>query len=277
VRIILRLSQGFTRESHARFMKKKTGLPRPLSTVTDPVGNRVDLFWDLVEGSKEHDEFCRLFGEVRPSWEHAEFSEEELDAADWLSLEVGWICGYPQPRAGEMGFLDATFDLSDNCRKCGVGGVQKAPYRMKAEPRWGRHGFTQLHWAFDDYFVKPEIWEAVFKPIGVGCMRVHDTRAKKELTTVVQLELPVASRGMKPGPLTVLHCPECGRDKFEPFMRGMYPPLAKGVKGEIVKTREWFGSGGRAFRRALVSQDLRRRIAALKLKEVGFIPLENRR
>ena len=57
---------------------------------------------------------------------------------------------------------------------------------MKGEPRWGRRSVLQLNWVFDEYSATPEVWNAVFRPIGVESMPVLGRRGKV-LTTVVQM------------------------------------------------------------------------------------------
>lgn len=127
------------------------------------------------------------------------FSKKEVDEARWLVWVPDWHHGYPQPDDGASGYLDATYELADACAQCGIGLKQKAPFRMKAEPRWGRKGVLQLNWVFDEFFVRPDVWETIFKPRGVACRPVIDAKGA-ELKTVVQLvaeeEVGVAVEGL---------------------------------------------------------------------------------
>jgi len=63
------------------------------------------------------------------------FTTTEMNAASWFALAPTWHCGYPQP---EDEYLEVTYDLSAYCPSCGIGAVQRAPFRMKGEPRWFR-------------------------------------------------------------------------------------------------------------------------------------------
>lgn len=83
-----------------------------------------------------------------------------------------------------------------------------------------------------------------------------DTRGH-ELTTVVQLaisdEVAVATTG-----LAYERCSSCERVKYAPVTRGPSPTLTERPSRAMAKTREYFGSGGQADKRLIVSQQLAR-------------------
>ena len=195
------------------------------------------------------------------------FSPEELDSAGWLELVSDWHHGYPQPDDENFGYLSATYDLSDYCRACGIGKRQVAPFQMKKEPKWGRHSIVQLNWVFDEYFVKPEIWEGVFKGFGVRSRPVHN-RKGEELETVVQLvledEVEVGSGSVEET------CPSCGATKFNHVTRGPSPPMLTKPPGEIARSRQWFGSGARAQHLVYVSQQVRQAMKQHDVKGASF-------
>jgi hypothetical protein len=93
-----------------------------------------------------------------------QFSETEIAKARWLQLVPEWHCGYPQPNELDFGYRAVTYDLAGYCKQCGIGLKQKAPFQIKAEPKWGRNGILQLNWVFDEYFVTPDAWNRAFKP-----------------------------------------------------------------------------------------------------------------
>ncbi len=199
------------------------------------------------------------------------FSKEELAAARWLALEPSWHHGYPQPDEGRFGYREVTCEVADFCEQCGIGLRQKAPFRMKSEPKWGRNGILQLHWVFDEFFVRPEVWSTVFHPNGVGCRPVLDAKGA-ELKTVVQLviqeEVDVVVED-----LATEHCAHCGRVKSLPVTRGAFPPLANEPSARMAKTREYFGSGASAHRGVLVSQEVARALAAKKVRGASVRPV----
>src|SRR5215813_6243668 len=79
------------------------------------------------------------------------FTKAELDTAEWLELIALGQHGYPQP---EDDYHPATYDESDYCPICGMGGVQNAPFRLRAEPKALHSQFVQLNWVFDELFIR---------------------------------------------------------------------------------------------------------------------------
>lgn len=199
------------------------------------------------------------------------FSDDEVAAAPCLELVPDSHHGYPQPDEDSFGYLSATYDLTDYCETCGVGLRQVAPFQMKGEPKWGRRGILQLNWVFDEFFVTPQVWSAVFEPLGVGCRRVMTPRGD-ELETVVQLvvgnEADIATDGLE-----AETCGSCGRTRYLPVARGPFPALLSEPAGVLVKTRQWFGSGASAHRRVLVGQQARRALDTERVRGVSFRPV----
>lgn len=225
-----------------------------------PGGGPPHVAFDVEESHPNWDALERLFRE----WDVGDFvstrfSTDEVSAAKWLELVPEWHHGYPQPEQN-FGFLETTYDQADWCAECGMGLKQKAPFRMKGEPKWGRRGVLQLNWVFDEFFVTPEVWSGIFEPRGVGCRPVMNVKGAP-LKTVVQLvvteEVGIVTEGLAPE-----RCAKCGRVKFKPATRGFFPSLTTLPTGAIARTKEAFGSGAAAHNRVLISQDLARALTA---------------
>ena len=92
-----------------------------------------------------------------------EFTEAERKLAPFLEI-AAWHHGYPQPE-DILGYRQALFDLSHACGICHSGAKQIAPFRMKQSPVWGRRSMLPLNWVFDEIFVEPDVYEAVFRPL----------------------------------------------------------------------------------------------------------------
>lgn len=180
------------------------------------------------------------------------FTSEEILAATWLELQSEWHHGYPQPEDG--GYREATYDLRQWCKRCGVGKMQRAPFQMSGEPIWGKRNVLQLNWVFDELFVKPEIWASVFEPAGVGCRPVLSVDGRT-LESVVQLEIieevPVDSLAHP-----FERCAGCGRVKYLPVARGPFPAPTETPRGNLVRSSQYFGSGASAAKGVLVSREL---------------------
>jgi hypothetical protein len=197
------------------------------------------------------------------------FSPKEIEAADWLELQPERHHGYPQPEA-DFGFREATYDLDDYCVHCGIGARQRAPFHMKGEPKWGRGTMLQLNWVFDEFFATPRVWDEVFRPYGIEGRTVLN-RKRAELQTVVQLAAS-GSVDVATGGLPVDSCPACRRAKHAPIRRGPFPPVEGEMSGHYVKTRQYFGSGGRAWKGVLVSGVVARALLAAGVRGVSLRP-----
>jgi hypothetical protein len=206
---------------------------------------------------------------------YTKFTQQECTEADLLVLWPTWHCGYPMPD-NDFGYRNLTYDPHDRCTKCGRGAIQKTPFRMKGEPRWGKNHILQLNWIFDEYFVKPEVWEQVFRPFGIDIVPVVRNKTGQGLETVVQLKIDcIVESDLRSSGLPYEKCEKCHQVKYLPHTRGMFPPFTYMGKGPkpIFKTKEYFGSGGIANREVIVSQQLYAAIAAAKLKGVSFMPV----
>lgn len=200
-------------------------------------------------------------------------SEKEVEAAEWLKPEIEWHHGYPQPNELDLGYREATYDLTEYCERCGIGLKQKAPFQIKGEPKWGKRNILQLNWVFDEYFVTPEVWASVFKPLGIECRPVLNTKSA-ELKTVVQLvareDVGIVTNGLSTEEAA---CSKCGRTKYLPVTRGPFPPLKAEPSTAMVKTSEYFGSGASAHKGLLISQAVGRALLANKVRGVSLRPV----
>jgi hypothetical protein len=200
-----------------------------------------------------------------------QFSREEIDGAEWLEIVPEWHHGYPQPKQDSFGFVEVTYDTTRYCRECGVGLAQKAPFQMRAEPKWGRRGVLQLNWVFDEFFVKPEVYAAVFEPMGVRSQLVTNTKGI-ELKSVVQLVVDEQA-GVVTDCLPAETCPRCGVRKYLPVTRGTFPALVSEPSGAMVKTTEYFGSGRSAHKRVLVAQSIARLLVQHDVRGASLRPV----
>jgi len=142
---------------------------------------------------------------------------------------------------------------------------------MTGEPKWGKRGIMQLHWIYDELFVKPEVWGAVFRPAGVLCRPVVNRRGV-ELRTVVQLvveeEVSVVTTG-----LPTEQCAKCGDVRPNQPVRGFFPMMRSRPSQAIVRTKEYFGSGGQSDKCVLVRQDLYRAIEGHGVRGAEYSPV----
>jgi hypothetical protein len=202
----------------------------------------------------------------------SEYSEDELERSDWLIVRCTRVRGYPQPVL-DLGYLALTYDLAEHCSQCGIGAVQKAPFRLLGEPEWEDARVFCLNWIPDELFATPEIWRAVFHPLGVGWLPVLD-REGHELESVVQLQIDERLPVELPSSAPVETCVRCDRSKRHPLAWPQLPgDLAREPVANLARTREHYGSGGQAFRRIVVSRHAFREIRSAGVGPLWFAPL----
>lgn len=117
---------------------------------------------ELVENEKN-----KPVLEILEKWKVQKFVGTTYDNKDIakasLLVYVGvWENGYPMPD-NDSGHLKLTYDTSDYCEQCGIGKRQKAPFRIRIQPKWGTKSMFELYWILDEIFVRKEIYESVFK------------------------------------------------------------------------------------------------------------------
>ncbi len=232
-----------------------------------PNGNIITSF-EIGEHDPRWAEARRLAAKFQiTEFARARFRESEIDAAETMSIFARSQHGYPEP-SEKFGYLNATFDLSDYCSKCGTGLRQVRPFRVKSDPHLKR-AIMQLNWIFDEFFVASQVWLAVFEPLGVGCWPVVLDRTGEEIGSVVQLkvthyaDLKLDKEGIV--------CSHCGRRKASLDLTG-FSPSPINAPAPIFKSTQYFGSNATAFRRVLITSSLYTEIKKNSLRGIDFYP-----
>lgn len=201
------------------------------------------------------------------------FTSSELNEADWLEPESTGRWAYPQPEKG-FGYKQSTYDPTGLCTTCGIGLVQVAPFRVNRDPKAGRKNIFQLHWVYDQFFTTPQLAESVFQKFGIETRAVLATssRIRESVLQIViaeRVDIDVTS-------LEGQSCVVCGRTKYEWVARGYSPASTSEPGAHLVRSRQWFGSGGSAGNMILMSQALRTALAAASASGLGFRPTPRR-
>lgn len=251
MKIVHRVGLGMDLAKRKALEALRVRLPREISM---PGGGYPFIYFDIDES---HPSWTRV-RDLIERWGasdvlRTEFSADEINNAHWLEITAQHR-GFPQPDPDSFGYLKATYDLTDWCNLCGIGKVQNAPFRIEGEPNWARVGVFQLVWVYDELFVSKKVWESIFRPLGIPGRLVCDKEGN-ELQTVVQLDIE-DSVDIDVSGIELSKCEKCGRAKYLPIARGMFPALTNQPSRDLVRTRVNFGSGGQASMRIIGSQAL---------------------
>jgi hypothetical protein len=199
--------------------------------------------------------------------ESTEFSEEEVELADYCVLRGLHYSGYPQPEA-DFAFAEATYQ--GYCSQCGTSLGQVAPFKVRKSLKWGRNSFLSLFWVVDQYFMPTAVWQAHLAPLGVLANPVHDTKGQV-LDGIVQLKVDVrASLDLED--VRGEFCPACGREKFPAHNRGFYPSPISPPELPIFRTAQYFGHGRIGANEVVVRSDVASAITSAKMKGAYLWP-----
>src|SRR5688500_1485742 len=80
-------------------------------------------FFDIDESNPHWPEIQQWLSERGSRFNslRTEFTQREIEQAQWLVLWAVGHYGYPQPDRDHAGYMKATYDLTDHCEKCGIG------------------------------------------------------------------------------------------------------------------------------------------------------------
>lgn len=200
------------------------------------------------------------------------FTEAEVRDAPFLAMRDVWANGYPMPD-NNFGYMDITYNSSDYCKECGIGLVQKEPFRIKKEPNWGGKNMFSLNWVYDELFVKPELYENVFKKYNIKTMPVLLYKKDTVLENVVQLQIAESNANLELEGNSYIECGSCGRIRYDMVTRGFFPSFKELFsRPSIVKTKEFFGTGKNARKYIVISSQILEELNKYKIK-CNFIPM----
>jgi hypothetical protein len=227
------------------------------------------------------------------------YSQQDIEAAEWVYASVGEY-QYPQPE-DDFGYIEATYDTSDYCARCGMGAVQVRPFRLKRDFKQKSSRFLGLHWVHDEVFVRPEVKAVLEKGHISGAEFSHPVHHKsgEDIDSVYQMIIQtIAEPGLMTEGLSTVTCqvdneeswiegvgrvknrlgdyPYCGRVKY-------HFPRTDAIKfrgdrlvglPDIAKSHEHFGSGAAANRLVLMRNRVVKLVNEYKLRGLKFIPIE---
>jgi len=202
-----------------------------------------------------------------------EFTADEIRSAHWLKLFPTWHHGYPQP---EDSYVQEAYSSDGHCRRCGIVPSQVAPFRMRAEPKWGRRSVMQLNWIFDEFFVRRDVWDERFAPLGFAALEVIHHKTGRPLETVLQWDLRSSDAAvLQMSDSTATYCEACERPKYLPHVRGCFPGFThrSTLPSTVYRSAQWFGSGASAWRAILIPQHVRHAVGGEDVRGWGYYPV----
>lgn len=207
-----------------------------------------------------------------------EYTVKEISEAEWTIGRARH--SIKSVRLGDFGWRREFF--ADQCKNCGVGWRQVAPFRIKKEPKLGKNVFADFGSAFE-LFCAPVVLE-VFSKHGMSGFETWPLILNKDEQPAEGLKQLVVTEIARPSIAEDLaererysqtDCPVCGKTWHAHYTRGALPLRREALNTDVdlQLTNEWFGNGRTARREILFS---RRAVAwALenKWKGIEFVPI----
>ena len=227
---------------------------------------------DIDEKSVEYGRIKRL---IKPLGLHdsilgAEFTKQEIFDAEILCFKGAKTFSYPEPQEPTT-FLDNTY--LDCCRECGTYGIQKMDFEIRRAFKPNSLSLGMLHWVFDELFVGTDISRDFFlRQLKLRERPLKIYRKDKEAHSIAQLIIDELDHDLDMAELESTYCMMCNKTKYIPTITGFFP-LPQNRNFDLIKTREFFGSGKSASHRILLSNDIMQQMIKLKIaKQHQFVP-----
>lgn len=213
-------------------------------TFTDTKTEIVNTF-DLYEDEDNYKKICKLYKKsfyISPG--EGEYTKEEFEEAEWLSIRSTWRSDYPQPE-NNFEYEHITYDASDYCDKCKKGLIQKDKFKIKKQPNWGPRNFLMINWIHDELFVTDKV-EKTLIDNGMKGMDFYEVLNKSGAVIDNTKQIYVKNYLM-PGLIfdksEEVKCPKCSFTVYMPkpgyikYNREVF----KDIGVDIVKSHEKFG------------------------------------
>jgi hypothetical protein len=239
-----------------------------------------DYYFEIAE---DHPAFREAMERRAKEYTHIAtfFTDEERLNAEWCIVwGVHSIVSYRIPRGNAW---SEDFFQGD-CKKCGVGWKQIAPYRLKAEPKLGKNQFCGFGGGFE-LFCTPlvleefarhgikgfETWPVLLKKKGD-----EQIQSLKQIRVTEMAKPAVAEELVERERYSQTDCVICGQTWHAHYVRGILPLRKSTLKRNVdfQLTNEWFGNSCSARHEILVSQRVVRLILENKWKGAELIPIQ---
>jgi hypothetical protein len=223
----------------------------------------------------------------------------KMDTKQWFHLSTGQF-GYPQPEK-DFGYLNQTYDINNACPTCNIGLRQANEFRFKSEPKASNSQFIDLNWVFDQIFLRQPIEEIFLEETvtGISFSIPVFNKTGKPLETIKQLRVDtIIVDGLITDNLKIEICeypkeksqikfltaigsrlikgPFCGQIKFNYPQRKSFEFRKNSFSNmpDIIRTVEWFGSGGSASRPIFISYKVYEIIKRFKWRGAFLEPVK---
>jgi hypothetical protein len=264
----------------------------------EEIGIKVIIGWDDFEIDTDNSNMQYIQHILRSSdWNtisqrEALFSEKDRSDAPFINIYSNKMLGYAKPDGDEdevddfpypfdiYPYYKGVFEVKDTDENYGLlKGTQIGSYSLNGEPNWGNKDIASANYIEDTFFVKPEIYNDIFKPLNINCLPVFNYKTSLPLKSVVQL----VQQGISSSKLNIskeeaeeiIYVDKWNLKKYVLRNDIYYPSFASPPQSlDFFYTQEYFGDGGINLRNTVISQNLYKILKNNNIKGLNYYPME---
>lgn len=168
------------------------------------LGINVAEGWDSFEIEENNQNFEPIKNMLHQDWDNvaqkkAYFSEKDRSLAPYLNIYANKMLGYAKPDDESIvdeyeypfdlyPYYKGVFEIINTDKQFGIlRGNQIGYYSLEDEPNWRGNEIASANNIEDAFFVKPEIFEKIFRPLNIKSLPVINYKTQTKLENVVQI------------------------------------------------------------------------------------------
>jgi len=273
--------RGHIGNEHKEFLEAYNVKHEPWSApkIAAKVRDINNYMFEIAEDDPAWPELKRRIGNEY-TYIRTRFTEQERLNAEWSIIwDDHSIVNLRVPR--DYAWSKEYFQ--NQCKNCGSGWEQIAPFQLKQEPKLGKNQFCGFGGGFE-LFCTPLVLEE-FARNGISGFQTWPLVLAKSGNPVEGIKQIIVTEVAGPAIAEELvereryrqtDCPVCGQTWHAHYVRGMLPLRNSALKQNVdfQLTNEWFGNSSSARREVLASQRVVRLILKNKWKGVDLVPVQ---
>lgn len=211
-----------------------------------------------------------------------EYSKEELNSSKYFDLWLKTYSGYPQPECMDTddSYINFTYDITNFCKHCGSGLIQKDSFYLKPTINFKKVQFGGIYWVYDTFFITSDLYELMknenFK--GVDFIPVKNYKTKQFIDGIVQLKI----KTIFPSKINyainkVSECEYCKQRKIliqNDSEISVSDKLEKSLDMDFYLSQELNGDGLLCSRRVIISNRVYKFLKTNNIKNICVQPVE---
>ena len=273
--------RGHIALEHKAFLESNSIQHEPWYKVVMPPHPRpiLNYMFEISEDDPAWPELKRRIGKEYTYIGTAFTDDERLNAECCIIRGEYSIVSYRIPKG------DAWSEeyFQDDCKKCGSGWKQIAPFRFNGEPKLGKNQFCGFGGGFELFCTQLVL--DVFKQHNINSFETQPIILNKEKRPIENLRQIIVTEMAEPAVAEELvererynqtDCLICGRTLHAHYIRGILPLRKAALKPNVdfQLTNEWFWNTSSSRHEILVSQRVVRLILENKWKGAELIPIQ---